>query len=175
MKIDTEITSQIPVNYTFITGKSNINCDYFIDKIEEGIGGKDNKNFQTNVHGYMTPWKYFIRDLEFLNFLYPIFDKIDSLPVKPPRYYLDEAWGIKETLGHRSSIHNHQPAYLSGVLYLNNHSQILDFPEINKFVKPKEGGFVLFSSFLKHGAKRNLTEESKYAISFNLHYQVYNQ
>lgn len=46
MKIDTEITSQIPVNYTFITGKSNINCDYFIDKIEEGIGGKDNKIFK---------------------------------------------------------------------------------------------------------------------------------
>tara|TARA_Y100001937_G_scaffold60973_1_gene83354 strand:+ start:124 stop:648 length:525 start_codon:yes stop_codon:yes gene_type:complete len=172
MKIDTEITSQIPLDYTFISGKSNINCDYFIDKIEEGIYREDNKSFQTNVQAYMTSWKYFSRDREFLNFLYPIMDKIDSLPTKAPSYFLDEAWGIKEMLGQRSSMHDHMPSYLSGVLYLNNHSQLLKFPQINKTVKPQPGRFVVFSSFLKHGADRNLKEYSKYAVSFNLHYQL---
>jgi|TARA_R100001440_G_scaffold24558_1_gene39974 hypothetical protein len=172
MKIDTEITSQMLVDYTFLTGKSNINCDYFIDKIEEGIRDENNKSFQTNVQAYMTPWKYFSRDQEFLNFLYPVMNKIDSLPTKPPSYFLDEAWGIKEMLGHRSSIHDHMPSYLSGVLYLNSHPQLLKFPQINKTVKPQPGRFVIFSSFLKHGADRNLIWDSKYAVSFNLHYQL---
>jgi len=172
MKIDTEINSQIPIDYTFITGKSNIDSNYFIKKIEQGISSKDNKSFKTSVQGYMTPWHYLVQDKEFIKFLLPILDKIDLLPTKVPSYILEEAWGIKETFGNRTVLHNHTPAYLSGVLYLHSHPQILEFPEINKTVKPSKGKFVIFSSFLKHGANRNSTNESKYGISFNLHYKL---
>tara|TARA_R110000803_G_scaffold58564_1_gene116746 strand:+ start:82 stop:606 length:525 start_codon:yes stop_codon:yes gene_type:complete len=173
MKIDTEIHSKLPVDYTFITGKSNINCDYFIDSIEKGIADESNRSFTTSVSGYMTNWNYFSKDKIFLDFLYPILDKIDSFPQIVPSYYLDEVWGIKENMGHRSSEHTHMPCYLSGVLYLNTNSQLLEFPEINKFVKPEPGRFAIFSSFLKHKASRNLINKSKYAISFNLNYLLH--
>ena len=81
MKIDTEIHSKLPVDYTFITGKSNINCDYFIDSIEKGIADESNRSFTTSVSGYMTNWNYFSKDKIFLDFLYPILDKIDSFPL----------------------------------------------------------------------------------------------
>jgi hypothetical protein len=44
------------------------------------------------------------------------------------------------------------------------------FPEIDQTVKPEEGRFVIFSSFLKHEAKRNPIIIPKYGISFNLRY-----
>ena len=171
MKIDTEITSQIPVDYTFITGKSNINCSYFIDKIEEGIGSEDNRSFQTNLKSYMTSWDFFINDTNFHNFLLPILDKIDSYPNVPP-YYLQSAWGLKENFSHRTTVHNHESCFMSGVLYLNNHLQVLNFPKVKKTVKPKKNKFVIFSSFLDHYAERNKTTKSKYAIAFNLGYQL---
>lgn len=175
MKINEEIHSKLFVNYTFLSGKINIDSKYFIEKIEEGILADNNTNFKTSVNGYMTHWNFFSNDKFFLDFLYPILDKIDSFPGDVPSYYLDEAWGIKEDIGHRTSQHTHMPCYLSGVLYLNNHSQLLNFPEINKFIKPEPGKFAIFSSFLKHKADRNLTNKCKYGISFNLNYQLHNQ
>ena len=86
-----------------------------------------------------------------------------------------EAWGLKEGYGQRTTKHDHLPNYLSGVLYLNNHKQKLLFDEIKQEVKPEEGKFVLFSSFLKHKAERNLSREIKYAIAFNFAFDdVYN-
>jgi hypothetical protein len=64
--------------------------------------------------------------------------------------------------------YDHEPAYLSGVIYLNDHGQILEFPELKRFVKPEKGKFVLFSSCLKHKAARSFFIDPKYAISFNI-------
>ena len=58
-------------------------------------------------------------------------------------------------------------SYLSGVLYLHDHSQKLYFPDIKQEITPTTGRFVLFSSFLNHYTKRNLEDKEKYAISFN--------
>ncbi len=75
--------------------------------------------------------------------------------------------GCKMNSGGRTVEHNHSPGLWSGVLYLNDHEQTLDFTEINQKIKPQKGAFALFSSFLKHEAKRNLTGGVKYGISFN--------
>lgn len=171
MKILTEVQSKIHKDYYFIVGKTNIDNEYFKHKIETGINLENNRNFQTNVKSYMTNWQFFIDDINFLNFLLPIFDKIDTYPNVPP-YYLQSAWGIKENFSHRTTIHNHESCFMSGVLYLNNHSQVLNFPEIQKSVKPEKNKFVIFSSFLNHYADRNKTTKSKYAIAFNLGYKL---
>ena len=70
-------------------------------------------------------------------------------------------------MGEHTKRHHHEPYYLSGVLYLNNHSQKLYFPDLQQEVTPQMGRFVVFSSFLEHYTKRNIQHEEKYAISFN--------
>ena len=132
---------------------------------------EDNRNFQTNLKSYMTSWNFFQNDLNFIDFLLPILDKIDSYP-NVPSYFLQSAWGLKENFSHRTAVHNHESCFMSGVLYLNNHSQVLNFPQIQKNVKPEQNKFVLFSSFLNHYAERNKTTKSKYAIAFNLGYDL---
>ena len=162
------IKSKIPRSYIFCTGKiKNIDSKYFIEKINEGCNSKDNLSYQTNVKGEMTIFKYFNNDTKFLKILFPIFDFLDT-EIKAERYFLEEAWGIKNNTGSYTVMHDHSGRYISGALYLNSHDQLLEFPEINEKVKPEIGSFVIFSSFLLHGNKRNITNKTKYGISFNL-------
>jgi hypothetical protein len=164
MKIKKEIHSQLPQDYLFITGTTNIDCKYFIEKIEEGIK-TSNANFKTYVKGFMTNYNYFKNDFNFLKALLPIFDLIDK---DRPNWELADAWGIKEGFSHYTQEHNHRPLYLSGVIYLNKHNQKLIFPQINEEITPNVGKFVIFSGFLNHRTPRNTTKKNKYALSWNL-------
>jgi hypothetical protein len=166
MILEKEIRSKIQQDYLFISGKIKINSTYFIEKIEESIK-TSGMEFTTNVKGFMTPWDYFVGDDKFLEVLLPIMDKLDEYGLL--KFEIKEAWGLKEGFGQFTMIHNHLPCYLSGVLYLNDHNQKLEFTDINTFITPEEGRFVVFSSFLNHKAKRNTVEKPKYAIAFNCH------
>jgi hypothetical protein len=166
MIIKKESLTKIEKNCLFLIGKSKIDSDYFIDRINQGVE-ESNNNFKTNVVGHMTDWKYFCQDKKFIEFLFPILDKLDEYPFVE-EYALQSAWGIIENWGGRTIEHNHSPALYSGVLYLNNHSQELIFPAINEKVKPEKGKFVLFSADLRHKANRIICDKPKYAISFNL-------
>jgi hypothetical protein len=162
------IRSKIPRPYIFYTGKiKNINSKYFIEKINEGCNSNDNLSYKTNVKGEMTSFTYFNNDIKFLKILFPIFDFIDT-DTNIERYFLEESWGIKNNTGCYTSMHHHNNCYISGAIYLNSHDQLLEFPEINEKIKPEIGSFVIFTSFLKHGCKRNITNKTKYGISFNL-------
>ena len=67
MKIEKVIKSRIERNYFFIKGQlDDIDVDYFIKRIEEGIKSKDNLNFQTNVYAKSTPFTFFCTDELFL-------------------------------------------------------------------------------------------------------------
>tara|TARA_R100001443_G_scaffold29254_1_gene42465 strand:+ start:703 stop:1224 length:522 start_codon:yes stop_codon:yes gene_type:complete len=173
MKINKEIVSKIEQNYIYLIGHTSLNAKYLIDKIEEGIQNSNN-NFRTNVIGHMTDFKFFNEELLKTNFIYELFDKLDSYKFLD-RYRLDDSWGVKEGHGCYTKEHTHKQSYISGVIYLNDHSQKLFFPEINQEVKPKEGRFVIFSGFLKHYTMRNYESKSKYAIAFNLGYRFYDQ
>ena len=173
MKIDKEIQGNIKVPYTFLKGTLDINAKYFMSKIDNGIS--EQTSHKTNVKSDMTSWTYFINDVEFLKILMTILDKIDSLPIsKTTSYRLSDAWGIRQNFSDYTEQHAHNPCFLSGVIYLNNSDQHLIFPEIGEEVIPKKGSFAVFSSFLKHSAKRNKTFKSKYGLSFNLHHKIYN-
>ena len=169
MEIQKEILSQIKRDYFFIVGTIEIDANYFINKIEEGIKSSS-LNFKTNVVGQMTEWKFFRGDKKFIDIMFKFLDYLDNNKITKESHFLNGAWGVKESFGEYTKEHSHLPSYLSGSIYLNNHSQKLYFPDIKKEIEPKKGTFVLFSSFLKHYTNRNNTNKSKYALSFNFDY-----
>ena len=162
---------KVKVPYFFIESYlDNMDCDYFKKKIDEGVKESSNKSFITNVKGRMTAWEYFKKDLKFLETIFPVLDYID-VNLNPPKYYLKDAWGVREGWGEYTSFHNHgNTAYFSGLIYLNDHDSKLEFPELDKNVIVKKDKVLIFSSFLMHGTKRNVIKEPKYAIAFNFDY-----
>ena len=162
MNFDIKIIGQIKQPYFFYKGKfDKINSKYFIKKINEGCLLKNNNSFKTNVIAEMTTWQYFNNDVEFLKLLWKIFDVIDADDHKY-QYLLSESWGIKTGMSHYTKPHGHEGNYFSGVIYFNEHSQILKFPDIKQEIKPEKGSFAIFSSFLKHQCERNTGDKIKY-------------
>ena len=156
MKVERKLSLKIQQDYIFIEGTLDINSNYFIKEI--------------NKSGEMTPTKYFINDKEFIKTILPLLDYIDE-NLNPPKYHLGDAWGYKEGFADYTHKHHHIPAYLSGAIYLNEHSQQLIFPDIKQKITPKKGKFVLFSPFLFHYAKRHPGNDYKYGMSFNWYQQ----
>ena len=171
MKIKKEIISKIEREYFFIVGDIDIDTDYFINKIEEGVKNSS-LNYKTNVVGQMTDWTFFKNDKKFIEIILKFVDHIEEGKTVKRGYSLLNAWGVKESCGDYNGDHCHLPCYMSGSLYLNDHPQKLYFPEIKEEVEAKKGRFVLFSSFLKHYTKRNIIDESKYALAFNFQHNT---
>jgi hypothetical protein len=168
MKIEQLIKSKIERNYFFITGKVQMNTKYFIDEIEKGIRDENNKSFQTNLVSEMTDWKYFLSNKKFIDVALKFNDLVEQEDLtEGKRWTLQEAWGFKQSTGNYTQSHDHFPAMVSGAIMLNKHQQSLLFPEIKKELKCEPGNFVLFSSYLKHGSKRNLLDSCRYGLSFN--------
>tara|TARA_R100001443_G_scaffold114683_1_gene131016 strand:+ start:563 stop:1087 length:525 start_codon:yes stop_codon:yes gene_type:complete len=172
MIIDKEINSQIEQDYIFITGHLDVNQEYFVQKIEEGIKAESNLNNKTAIQGFMTDWNYFNNDPELQKLLLPVMDKLDKIK-SVPKYKFFNSWGYAESFGHRTMMHCHGDSLVAGSLYLNDHDQELIFPKINEKVKPEKGRFVLFSGFLKHYTNRNITGKTKYGLSFNFTHSSY--
>ena len=172
MKIEKEIKSKIERDYFFVEGSlENIDSDYFINKIEEGILLENNLSYKTNVMGKVTPWFYFSKDKNFIYLVNQLIDYVEIKKITTAAYTLLEAWGIKETFADFTQQHSHTPNYLSGVIYLNDHPQKLYFPQIDQEVTPKKGKFVFCSSFLDHYTKRNVSDDDRYCIAFNFKYK----
>ena len=100
-----------------------------------------------------------------------LIDCIEELKLVSHKFRIRDAWGLKEGFGEHTQQHDHLPALISGIIYLNNHSQKLYLPDIKTEIIPQCGKFILFSSFLNHYTKRNIINENKYAISFNFQYE----
>jgi hypothetical protein len=169
MEISKHVNSKILTNFFFVKGKVSLDFEYFKNKIDEGIEEKNNNNFKTNVLGKMTSWKYFIEDKKFIQFLLPIIQYVNDNNLSTENFKIREAWGIKEGFANCTSMHDHAAASWSGVLYLSDANQPLIFPKINEEVEAKAGNFAIFSSYIKHGTKHMIYDDSiKYGISFNL-------
>ena len=166
MKIEKEMVSKLPREYLFVSGILDLNVKYFKKRIEEGVKAS-NINYKTNVYGRHTAWDFFNKDKEFGLLLCQMIDHLESLSMDLQRFYLQSSWGIIEGVGEYTHRHHHEPNYISGVLYLNDHPQKLYFPEIRQEIIPRTGRFAIFSSFLNHHTKRNIVDKEKYGISFN--------
>jgi hypothetical protein len=153
-------------DFFFIEGMVEIDQKYFIQKIKEGCNDPNNLSFKTNIHDQMTDWKYFNEDSEFLKLADKFKDLVDN-KTKRPGHVLEDAWGFCVNSGGYTKFHSHSCSAWSGVIYINDHTQTLDFLDIRRKVKPVKGRFILFSSFLDHGCKVHTKPEPKYGISFN--------
>jgi len=173
MILEKELFKKIQRDYFFITGKLNIDSQYYINQIEKGIKEKNNLNFKTNVVGGMTDWKFFAQDNNFQKVIVQFLNYLDKSYQVLEGFELDDAWGFKVGFGGYTKAHTHSKYVISGVVYLNNHDQTLEFDEIGESIKPEPGRFGLFSSFLKHGCKRNESDIPKYGISFNANYKIF--
>jgi|TARA_Y100000114_G_scaffold38649_1_gene34378 hypothetical protein len=162
------IQKPIEQEVLFYSGKIETDAKYFIDKIEQGIKHKENKNYVTNVKGQMTDWKYFLDDKYFIELVTDIFKSANVMHKNLPSCRLTDAWGIKLQPHDHTNIHDHRPNLYSGAIYLTPSNQHLEFPEINITLKPEVGEFALFSSFLKHFATKGSDKAIKYGLSFNL-------
>ena len=165
MKILKDYQKKVERDYFLTEGIIDIDQNYFIDKIKKGTEEENNNNFKTNVTGLMTSWNYFVEDKTFLDLACKFVDYIDKNN-KFKDYHLTEAWGFGSRKYDYTKPHMHGTLF-SGVLYLNDHAQSLDFDEINIKIKPNIGKFVLFSSFLQHKCIRHYEKEIKWGISFN--------
>ena len=168
MIVQKHIEKKVLRDYFFIEGTIDIDVSYFIKKIKEGFESGENRSHVTNVKGEMTNWLWFNKDPKFLEILNQLVSYIDS-EIDLPEYHLFNSWGLGLKKNEKTKDHNHEAALWAGVIYLNEHTQTLDFVDINKKVKPEKGKFVLFSSFLNHEADHNPSSEIKWAISFNIH------
>ena len=168
MKIEKTINKKLKQDANLFIGELDVDADYFIKKIEEGISQSD-YSYKTSVVGEMTNWDFFLNDKKCMVLLMDIFDFLDSLP-NIEGYELNGCWGIKESFSEYTRRHAHKSAYYSGGIYLNDHDQRLYFPDLNTSVKPKKGRIFIFSSFLTHYTLRNKTDIPKYGIAFNLMY-----
>ena len=165
-----QIKTTITRDAFYLDGKINIDTDYFIKKIDQGVINSAN-NFKTNVKGLMTPWDYFIEDDKFLKIFLHIINNFEHHSCVNPcliDWKLQDCWGLKEMTGHYTQKHEHLPCLLSGVIYLNNVEQELIFDDINIRLRPEAGSFAIFSSNLNHHTERNLEDKFKYALAFNL-------
>ena len=166
MQIIKHKESKISVDYFYFTGKIDLDEKYFIEKIKEGCAAPGEKNYQTNIKGKMTDWKFFVNDKNFAKIFSKFVSYIDD-SMNLSNYYLFDAWGFELNFNEKTLTHMHQEALWSGVLYLNSSNQTLNFPQIGEKLKPEIGTFALFSSFLYHGCERSNDNFSKYGISFN--------
>jgi len=172
MRIEKEIKSKLERDYFFVVGSlDDVDTGYFINKIEEGIKLPNNLNYKTNVMGKATPWYYFSKDKLFIQLVNQIIDYLEFKKIPDVPYLLKEVWGIKEGFSDFTQLHSHQPNYLSGVIYLNDHPQKLYFPQINEEIIPEIGKFAVFSSFLNHSTRRNESDNNRYSLAFNFEYK----
>jgi hypothetical protein len=161
--------SKIQTDYFFVTGNiPNINTNYFINKIEEGIKQENALNGRIIVRGYMTSGTYFNEDKEFFKLLHPMMDYFEKNNFSDRQYRIKDSWGIKETFGHFTQGHDHRESLWSGIIYLSNVDQSLIFKDINEEIEAKVGNFAFFSPLLHHETKNRVrNDEIKYGMAFN--------
>ena len=91
-----------------------------------------------------------------------------------------DAWSVKYNTGDYQRVHNHSSVGLSGILYVDVpqdapfldiiqpwNSWVTDKTEISS-VKFKEGGLVVFPSFIQHGTQPNESRQAKRVIAFDM-------
>jgi hypothetical protein len=144
----------------------DVDDKYFKEEIENCLK-KKNLYYTTNVKGKMTEWDAFNKNEKFVKILTKGLKYVSQFHQIKPRVIIESAWGIKIEKGDYTEKHNHSSSELSGILYLNDVSQLLIFPDLNISVKPKKGTFLIFSPWLEHFTGLNESDVAKYAIAFN--------
>ena len=164
------IEKQVKKDIFLFEIKVETDVNYFINSIDEKIKEK-NLAHLTNVKGDMTDWKAFNDDKKLHTVLQ------DSLVILSKHRQFEhmcvkDSWGIRKKFSDSTIEHDHQTAHISGVLYLNDNSPELIFPELNIAVEPNACTLVIFNAILNHLSPPSKFKDPKYAIAFNLENKV---
>tara|TARA_R100000306_G_C4357151_1_gene133346 strand:+ start:143 stop:679 length:537 start_codon:yes stop_codon:yes gene_type:complete len=131
--------------------------------ITMGVKEKDN-SYKTNVLGKMTSFKYFNKNknfLELIELMKPYLKKVIKTDIA-----LKDSWGNILDKNDYVKMHNHEPAAVSGILYLSE-GVPTHFPLYNKHIEAEVGKLVLFDPLLDHSVPKNKSSKRRYSLSFN--------
>ena len=133
-------------------------------EIDNNVGALD---YKTNVKGQMTKFDAFVNNELFTNILRECLHVSNVLNIKDSR--LTEAWGNILKKGGEVQAHRHNPAVISGILYLTEDGPGTYFYEFNKTVEEKIGKIVFFSGSALHQVLPFKLNKNRYTLGFNLH------
>tara|TARA_R110000822_G_scaffold273272_2_gene395740 strand:+ start:502 stop:1029 length:528 start_codon:yes stop_codon:yes gene_type:complete len=120
-------------------------------------------------NGVMTQWDCFVQDEDFHLFLKD--NAKYFLDLNLIKFNVFDAWGGLYKKGSQAYCekHDHLGANLCcGILYLSDQGPGTYFPELNKTIKEKKGGFVLFHPILEHEVQKYTYLEDRQIIAFNI-------
>lgn len=138
----------------------------FVDILKKEIDKKVGQfDFKTNVKGRMTSFQEFVNNQVLAKLLQEALPVSNVLSIKNSK--LREAWGNILKKGGSVTEHTHEPAIISGVLYLTEGGPGTRFPEFNKTVEEKIGKIVFFSGMASHFVFPSKLNKDRYTIAFN--------
>ena len=163
-----------------------------------GLKKEDDQGIKrSNVNGWHSKNFKIEKDNVPYNFIKSIHGHIKEVIVDgfgwkyiPEKVGITEIWSIINKKGTFNTSHNHPGSYLSAAYYVKAPNEcgdihFFDPNEIKKFnsppienptdlstsgfsIKPEEGNLLLFPSYLYHDVGKNLSDEDRIVISFNV-------
>ena len=141
---------------------------------------QDEHEQKTNVKATMTEWKWdpksdrvkrlknIITERACYNFSWGPVNGQDY------RFYLRDFWGNVYRKGEYTKSHHHKPASYSFVYFLKAklYDSPLVFTDYGQKVRPKEGTYVIFPSYLLHHVPKHKSDETRMTLSGNLFLQA---
>ena len=152
---------------------------------------------RSNIKGWHSKSFKFEKDNIANNFIKSIHGHIKEVIVDgygweyiPEKIGVTEMWAIINSKGAYNQMHNHTNSYLSASYYVkapdkSGNIEFFDPNEVKKFrhpkiknrtdlsafgysIKPIEGNLLIFPSYLYHSVGKNLSDEDRIIVSFNI-------
>ena len=184
-----------PVFHFIVEDYEKLNNDvkkYILNLQKEDEGGQKKSNY-----GGWHSYNFDIVNDKIAKKLAIIFEKYYKMVIvemgwkyDPNRTEIEAMWSIINNKGSFNIQHNHPNAFLSSAYYVKypeNSGKIkfydpreqknIRYPKINKLgelsaptvdITPKEGDLLIFPSYLSHAVAKNLSEEDRIIVSFNV-------
>ena len=141
---------------------------------------EDKQNRTSNVKATMTDWYITTPQIERLRkfILNEITSKIDASikmigDIKPfiPRFR--DIWANVYRKGDYAVSHRHQPAVYSFVYFLKSRwfYSPLVFDDYGQKIRPRNGRYIIFPSYLRHHVPKHRYNESRITLSGNFYYK----
>ena len=159
-----------------VTSKLNIPISYKEVLIRKVYSIGDFQQHSTNLLATMSDWRIW----EYTNKFNPLLDKILKFityyypPDLTTRYDMVSAWSAIYEKHNKAIPHNHSPAYLSFVYYLQSDVRTpLEFTDCNFKVDSIEDSLVIFPSYLNHSVPDHKSNLDRIIIAGNIeaHYE----
>ena len=135
---------------------------------------QDNSNVKASIH---TEWDWEPDNITFRNLKAYIKEQIEKI-YRPgsmsdgSRSYLkyENFWANVYKKGDYAQSHSHKPSAFSFAYFVKSkwYYPPLVFPDSGKRIRPKEGTFVIFPSYLKHRVPRHRYNDTRITLSGNL-------